>query len=495
MHRSRSLDPKLRKKHAAGWLGDITSLAAVLSLTLVVAANEALGELPASSGSNTVDSRQSRIARMPQAAPIVANSLRFAVDKASATLQVPSLSSQPGAETIPPGQEDDSQGVTLDELIRTAMANSPVVREAETLAAAARARAYQASLYPNPTMGHASPQLAGNQTQYNAYVIQDLVTKGKIRLDTAAAERAAQEAEFNAIRARFDVLTTVRQRFFIALAAQRRVEVLEKMVGITRAAKDTGQRLLNAQLGSRGDVLLLQIELSRAEAELKNAVTLAETSKSQLAAGTGLIALPIPRIRGSLVEALPEYDLVDVQQGVIARNALVRSAELEIARAQILTRRAEVEPFPNLNFMGGYQNQLAGAMAPQNQAIYQVQMVVPLFNRNQGNIRASQAGISTAVAQLNRVRTELANASAAAVGRYLTAKQLADRYENEILPSAVQLQSIYAQLYEQGQEGFLRYLAAQRALVDANLAYISAQEARWTAAAEVAGLLQIERFP
>lgn len=375
------------------------------------------------------------------------------------------------------------------------MANSPVIREAETLAAAARFRAYQASLYPNPTMGQASPQLAGNQTQYNAYVIQDLVTKGKIRLNTAAAERAAQEADFHAIRTRFDVLTTVRQRFFIALAAQRRVEVLEKMVGIARAAKDIGQRLLDNQLGSRGDVLLLEIELSRAEAELKNAITLAETSKSQLAAGTGLIDLPILRVHGDLREVLPEYELVAVQQGVIARNALVRSAELEIARAQILARRAEVEPFPNLNIMGGYQNQGPGAFSPQNQAIYQVQMVVPLFNRNQGNIRASQIGISTAVAQLNRVRTELANASAAAVGRYLTAKQLADRYENEILPNAVQLQSIYAELYRQGQEAFLRYLAAQRALVDANLAYISAQEARWTAAAEVAGLLQIERFP
>ena len=57
----------------------------------------------------------------------------------------------------------------------------------------------------------------------------------------------------------------------------------------------------------------------------------------------------------------------------------MRKAELEIARNQVVLRRQVVEPVPNLNFMGGYQNQLKGAGAPENQAIYQVQIEVPLF--------------------------------------------------------------------------------------------------------------------
>jgi len=235
--------------------------------------------------------------------------------------------------------------------------------------------------------------------------------------------------------------------------------------------------------------------LSRAEAELKNAVTLAATTKRQLAASTGVIDLPIPRVKADFRQSLPDYELLSVQQGVLAINAQSRVASAEIARSQFLLRRAEVEPFPNLNMMGGYQNQLAGAGAPQNQGIYQIQMVIPLWNRNQGNIRAAQANIGSAMAQLNRVQTELANSAAESLGRYLTAKQLAERYEQEILPSAVQLQDISSQLYRQGQIDFLRYLASQRALLDASLAYISAQESRWLAAAEVAGLLQSEQFP
>ncbi|MBI3838148.1 MAG: TolC family protein [Planctomycetia bacterium] len=440
------------------------------------------------------NSPQLRVTRLPPTFP----QRRFEGVQVSAAVQ-PTIEPAPSAdrapEPIPSGQEDSTQTTTLDELAQVALSTNPAIREAETRAMAARGLAIQARLYPNPTMGTASPQLAGNQSQYNAYMIQDLVTKGKIGLDSAAAERAAREAELALVRARFEVLTTVRQRFYTVLVSQQRVDVLGAMVIIARKSADIGRQLLKAGFGSRGDLLLLQIELSRAETELNNAITLLATSKRQLAAATGLIDTPIDRLRGDLKQPLPNYELIAVQQGVIQRNALARSAEIEIARSQIVLRRAEVEPFPNINFMGGYQNQQPGAFAPQAQALYQVQMVVPLFNRNQGNIRAAQAGVGTAVAQLNRIRVELANTTAAALGRYLTAQQSVERYEKEILPNAVEVQGIMYELYARGQFDFLRYLAAQRALVDANLLYLNYQEARWTAAAEVAGLLQSERFP
>jgi cobalt-zinc-cadmium efflux system outer membrane protein len=399
------------------------------------------------------------------------------------------------AEPIDRGSLDPMSTTTLADVEVIALANNPQIREAENQAAAARARQLQASMYPNPTFGTASPQLAGDQSQYNAYVIQDVVTKGKIGLDTAAAGRAAREAELAVVRARFDVLTTVRQRFYTALVAQERVKVLENMAEIARTSLGISERLFKAETGTRGDVLLLKIEASRVEAELKNAATLAETTKRQLAAATGLINLPIVEVEGDLRQSLPTYDLTAVQQGVLARNALARSAEVEIGRTQFVLRRAQVEPFPNLNMMGGYQNQQPGAQAPQAQALYQVQMVVPLWNRNQGNIRAAQAGVGTALAQLNRVQTELANAAAATLGRYLTAQHLVDRYEMTVLPAANELQNISGQLYAQGQIEFLQYLNSQRALLNANLEYIAALEEQWVAAAEVAGLLQSERFP
>jgi outer membrane protein, heavy metal efflux system len=417
------------------------------------------------------------------------------VVQASATRPISHRRAWTQMEPIPPGIQEPRPGMSLEQITFVALANSPVIRDARAKVAAAQGRAYQASRYPNPTFGTASPQLAGNQSQYNAYVIQDLVTKGKIKLDTAAAVRAAREAELAFVRARFDVLTTVRQRFYTALAMQRRVEILESMVKIARTSHDVSERLMKAEIGARGDVLLLQIELSKAEAELKNANILADTTRRQLAAATGLFDLDVARVVGDLAAPLPEYEVIAVQRGIIERNALVGRAQVAVSRTQFVLERAEVEPFPNFNVLGGIQNQQPGAFAPLTQGLYQIQMVVPLWNRNRGNIRAAEAEVGAAVAQLSQVRNELANGAAAAVGRYLTARQLTDRYEHEILPSAVELQDISSRLYKEGQIEFLKYLASQRALLDANLSYINAQEARWAAAADIAGLLQSEQFP
>ncbi len=312
-------------------------------------------------------------------------------------------------------------------------------------------------------MGSAAPQLAGLQSQVNGYVGQEIVTKGKIGLDTAAAERAAMAAEMTYVRARFDLLTMIRKRFYTALAMQRRVEVLDQMVGIARKSHEISERLLKAGVGPRSDVLLLQIELSKAEAELRNAHTLWATSRRELAAATGLVDLAIPRVYGDLQQSLPNYELLPTQHAVLAQRPGA-PRQFEVGRWEFLLRRAEVDPFPNIDMMGGYQRQQPGNGYPLDQGLYQVQVVVPLYNQNQGNIRAAQATIASSVAAYNRVRTELANETALAFGRYITARQFADRYRDEILPSAVEVQRITGQLYNQGQVEFLRYLASQRAL-------------------------------
>jgi cobalt-zinc-cadmium efflux system outer membrane protein len=174
---------------------------------------------------------------------------------------------------------------------------------------------------------------------------------------------------------------------------------------------------------------------------------------------------------------------------------LVQIARMEIGRNEILLRRARVEPFPNINFQGGYQNQGPGAFAPQNQGLYQVTFNVPLWNRNQGNIRAAEANISVAQAHVGTVENNLANDSASAIGRFLSSQQQVDRYEEQMLPKAREVLRLVKQQYAQGEAEFLRLLQAQRQRMEVELDYVNAQEMRWIAAAEVAGLLQADQFP
>ena len=130
-----------------------------------------------------------------------------------------------------------------------------------------------------------------------------------------------------------------------------------------------------------------------------------------------------------------------------------------------------------------------------DQGYGQLTTSIPLWNRNQGGIRAARAEIAQATAALQRTENELSQQTAQALGQYMAASQRAEIYEKQILPKARDVYRVNTSLFEQGQTDFLRLLQAQRTLIEADLGYVEAQEQRWTAAAEVAGLLQSEQFP
>src|SRR6185295_19085672 len=101
--------------------------------------------------------------------------------------------------------------------------------------------------------------------------------------------------------------TTFRQRFFTALAAQRRVEVLNDLVKIASKSRDVGDRLLKGGQAARTDTLLLDVEFERAEIARENALTVLEASKRQLAAGVGLPELSIGHLKGDLEAPTQDY--------------------------------------------------------------------------------------------------------------------------------------------------------------------------------------------
>ena len=100
-----------------------------------------------------------------------------------------------------------------------------------------------------------------------------------------------------------------------------------------------------------------------------------------------------------------------------------------------------------------------------------------------------------ASAQLQSVQNDLLRQLADALGRYRGAQITVETYEKGILPDAKRTLSLVQQGYQAGQFDFLRILQTQRSVVETNLDYITALQDRLTAAATIAGLLQLWKFP
>ena len=391
---------------------------------------------------------------------------------------------------------------TLDEFVELAERSHPRLRAARAVIEAARGKAVQARLYPNPLSFIGSPQAtpkqtyvndAGSSTQYFGGASQDIITAGKLRLSQQAALRDVQKAEYELIRARFDVLREVRQTYYSLLVAQRRLEIYQLLLDIAKRSYDIGRQLAEAGEGTKADVLFWSIERDRAEVRLLNASVFIETGRRQLAAAIGLPRVDIGKLEADLFQKLPNFDLKQLQEAVVRSNARPRVLEAQIAGNQWALERAVVQPIPNVNLMGGYQREMNYPAA--NQGIFQMTVAVPLFDRNQGNIRSARAEVASSRANMRMIELDLANQTAQAVAAYRTSQRLVAWYEEYILPKARETVSLTQTLYARGEVTFLSLLQAQRILTETELAYVDSQAERWTGAVSIADLLQLEMFP
>ena len=132
-----------------------------------------------------------------------------------------------------PGPRSPAAGLTrLEDYVAQAERLHPLLRSARESIEMARGHAVQVRLYPNPVIAGFTPQAAGSDSQWSGTVAQDIVTAGKLRLQQQAALRAVQRTEYEFVRARFDVLTGVRQSFYSLLVAQRRAQIYRMLLEI-----------------------------------------------------------------------------------------------------------------------------------------------------------------------------------------------------------------------------------------------------------------------
>lgn len=411
---------------------------------------------------------------------------------ANATLGVPEALPAPREQ----GQFTSKSAVTLtlDQLENLAQTYNPILRRDMAQIDSARGKALQAGLYPNPRWDTNNPWVfAGRNSQLNAGVMQEIVVKGKLRLDRAAANQSTRQATLLFHQNRLTLLTAVRRQFFTVLATQRRVQILIELLGITRKALETSRKLQKAGVASEIDTLLLNNDFQQIQARLHQAQALLGGQRKQLAAVVGVADVQNAKIVGDLSAARPNFDEEVVRHYAVNASTLIQFANSEITRNEILLQRAEVEPYPNVTVGPAY----AFATVPHtgnNQFWFTFNFPIPVWNRNQGNILAAKAEVAAARQNLRAIQNDQLQEVADALAHYQGARQVVERYEQQILPNLRKTLRLAQEGYAKGVFDFSRYLQAQRTIVEANLNYIDALEGVWTSAARVAGLLQLEQL-
>lgn len=388
----------------------------------------------------------------------------------------------------------DGATFTLNECVNIALENHPELAEGYARIDEARGGYVQAGLYPNPRLDSGNPQTITRTpgSNYSLGFTQEIIRGGKRNLDRLAANEGVRQSEWDQVRRRYDIMTSVRQDFYSTLSAQQRTSILKTILGLAQRSEKTSQDLFKADQVSESDLLLLRVERQRAEASLGATRRLLNGRLRQLSATMGTPDVVIDKVAGELTVPLPDFHDTEVLAQVLQNSPFLQIANIDISRAQLLLQRAEVEPIPNVTVQGGYQY---FQTQPHNAGLVGLYLDIPIWNRNQGNIMAAGASVRRSVAQREQITNSLVRQLADALSRFHAANEQVKRYEEGILPDAKRTLTLVQSAYAKGQFDISRLLQTQRSFFEANLEYITAQESRLLSAAEVAGLLQLEDFP
>ena len=393
-------------------------------------------------------------------------------------------------EPIPHGPASKT-GVTLDELQSIALANNPTLVQAAARIDAARGRWLQAGLYPNPSAGYMADEIgmAGRAGMQGFAISQEIVRGGKLGLERAAVSQEIAQAQQQFESQRLRVLNDVRSQFYNLLAAQRTMELSGELVRLGEQGLKAADDLFRAQEVSRVDLLQARVELSTARVAAEIAQNRYVAVWRRVAATLGAPDMqPLPAA-GDLEAGMPELTWEESLARVLAASPELAAARAEVARASWRVRRARAEPIPNLHVQAGVQHDNEGG---DDVANLQIMLPVPIHNKNQGAIRAAEAELRMAQAQVARLELQLQTRLAAAFERYANSRQQVQRYSREILPDARTSLELVTRGYRLGEFAYLPLLEAQRTVSRTNLAYLNALEQLWESATAIEGLLLMD---
>ncbi len=379
--------------------------------------------------------------------------------------------------------------LSLSDFETFALASNPTLQQAAALTRESAARAAQAALLPNPTIGYQGEHIRGGSFgggEQGAFLQQDIVLGGKPGLRKNVYRQQGRSDEIGAREQRSRVLSGIGQQFYSALAAQEAVTLRRDLLDIAGKTVETAHQLANIGQADEPDILQAEVEADQTSIDYTTAQRQYIAEFDGLAAASGKPDLPLAALAGSL-ETVPTIDTDHIIDTILRDSPSLKRAQQDVLSAEAEWKAAKRESVPDLQLRGGLEqaNELLVAGQPNRvvglEGFATAGVTLPLFNRNQGNIAAAQAAIERARAEVTRVELSLRQTANKFLEQYLARRDEAALYRDRMIPRAKRAYELYLNKYNHMAAAYPQVLIAQRTLFQLQVSYIEVLKNLWTA--------------
>jgi cobalt-zinc-cadmium efflux system outer membrane protein len=393
---------------------------------------------------------------------------------------------------VPPAdllkEASDRPRLSLEDFEGFALAFNPTLQQARALTRASAGRATQASLLPNPTVGYQGEQIRGGAYgagEQGAFVQQDIVLGGKLGLRKNAAEQQRRSDEIGAEEQLLRVRSGVAQSFYVALTAQEMVAVRRRLLDLAFDAVETAHGLANVGQADEPDVIEAEVEAEQAAVDYTAAQHQYLAKFRALTSVAGKPEMPLAALAGKL-DTPPTLEVDHVIEAIVRDSPSVQRAKQDVLRAEAEWKAAKRESVPDLQLRGGLEEnnellELGQMHIVGVQGFASAGMTLPIFNRNQGNVAAAQAGLERARAEVTRLELALRQCATRLREDYLSRLSEAQLYRDQMIPRATRAYQLYLGKYRQMGAAYPQVLVSQRTLFQLQVSYLTVLEKLWVA--------------
>lgn len=376
----------------------------------------------------------------------------------------------------------------LRQLEEMAIANNPALSAMAHRVQAARSRAIQAGLYPNPTVGLTSEEVGNDDTAglHTAFFQKTYVRGGKIEASKNVACIDIDIQQMQLRRFELQLLTRIRQAYFQLLVLDRRKSLIEKRTELNQRLVSITEKLVKASEASDSDLSQVQIEKQKSETSLQQVSRQFDVTLRRLSVLSGVDQLAIAQQSNDALYDLPDFDF-DQEIGRLYRlSPRLSVIQLQQDRAEAMLRKEYSETLSDVTgqFGVGYDTGTENTFAS-----FQFSAPLQVNDRNQGNIAAARAGVTAAQFDIQQVQLDLETTLGQRMGEYQNALFEFQQYSEVILPRAQDTIDILTTGFEAGEIGFTKFIFARQNLFQLAEQRLNALDRAWQVALEIEGLL------
>ncbi len=374
-------------------------------------------------------------------------------------------------------QPAENTTLTLNQCISIALQQNPLVLSSLQQYQASLARISQAKALPQPSINYDSdlqPKFFNFKDSRESYfgLSQSIEFPGRRHLRGKIASKESNEIMAEIDLLKLDIVFQVKQAFYGLLLAQEKLKYAQQDLELSQDFLKKAELKFSAGDVAKVEVLRASVEAAKAANEVKSAANEVRLAKAMLNFLLARKKYSPLEIKGKLKRPPIRLEVDELTGRALSVRPEVKRLIFSLEKENLKKKQGYLSYLPDFD-LGVSRHRLEGEGTYWDVTL---SFPIPLFfwQPKKGEIREAQANVEALKREAEHLRNAITLEVEEAYMNALTASNMIQLFEEEMLTQAEEVYNMFLFSYQEGEISGIELIEARRTLVETRKSYADA---------------------